>query len=87
MRDMAGPEKMPWVRMAYTLVAPADINLETWETEKEIFLPFVYIQVQSLADLDAVFGSKFTAVYCRKAFSLMQGRAGKVKPFNLRRGI
>lgn len=29
MREMAGPEKMPWVRMAYTLTAPADINLNT----------------------------------------------------------
>lgn len=27
MRDIAGPEKMPWVRMAYTLVAPAEISL------------------------------------------------------------
>lgn len=27
MREMAGPEKMPWVRMAYTLVAPAEISL------------------------------------------------------------
>lgn len=27
MREIAGPEKMPWVRMAYTLVAPAEINL------------------------------------------------------------
>ena len=27
MREIAGPEKMPWVRMAYTLVASADINL------------------------------------------------------------
>lgn len=27
MREIAGPEKMPWVRMAYTLVAPADISL------------------------------------------------------------
>lgn len=26
-REMAGPEKMPWVKMAYTLVAPADTNL------------------------------------------------------------
>ena len=24
----AGPEKMPWVRMAYTLVAPASISLD-----------------------------------------------------------
>ncbi len=24
---MAGPEKIPWVKMAYTLVAPADTNL------------------------------------------------------------
>ncbi len=29
MREMAGPEKMPWVRMAYTLTAPADISLDT----------------------------------------------------------
>lgn len=29
MREMAGPEKMPWVRIAYTLTAPADINLDT----------------------------------------------------------
>lgn len=28
MREIAGPEKMPWVRMAYTLVAPAEINLK-----------------------------------------------------------
>ncbi len=28
MREIAGPEKMPWVRMAYTLVAPADISLK-----------------------------------------------------------
>lgn len=28
-RDTAGPEKIPWVRMAYTLVAPASINLRT----------------------------------------------------------
>lgn len=34
MREMAGPEKMPWVRMAYTLTAPADINLNT-ERKKE----------------------------------------------------
>lgn len=27
MREIAGPEKMPWVRMAYTLVAPAEISL------------------------------------------------------------
>lgn len=26
-REMAGPEKMPWVKMAYTLVAPAEISL------------------------------------------------------------
>lgn len=41
MRDMAGPEKMPWVRIAYTLVAPADISLETWEGEKESLLQFI----------------------------------------------
>lgn len=40
MRDMAGPEKMPWVRMAYTLVAPADISLEKEEWEKEHVLSF-----------------------------------------------
>lgn len=28
MREMAGPEKMPWVKMAYVFVAPASINLE-----------------------------------------------------------
>lgn len=27
MREMAGPEKMPWVSMAYTLVAPAEMSL------------------------------------------------------------
>lgn len=27
-REMAGPEKMPWVNMAYTLVAPAEISLK-----------------------------------------------------------
>lgn len=27
MREIAGPEKMPWVRMAYTLVAPAEMSL------------------------------------------------------------
>lgn len=35
MREMAGPEKMPWVRMAYTLTAPADINLNTEGGEKK----------------------------------------------------
>lgn len=28
MREIAGPEKMPCVKMAYTLVAPAEINLK-----------------------------------------------------------
>lgn len=28
MREIAGPEKMPCVRMAYTLVAPADMSLD-----------------------------------------------------------
>lgn len=27
MREIAGPEKMPWVKMAYTLVAPAEMSL------------------------------------------------------------
>lgn len=27
-REMAGPEKIPWVRMAYTLVAPAESSLQ-----------------------------------------------------------
>lgn len=40
MRDMAGPEKMPWVRMAYTLVAPADISLETEERANENMLSY-----------------------------------------------
>lgn len=26
--DMAGPENIPWVRMAYTFVEPASSNLE-----------------------------------------------------------
>lgn len=26
-REIAGPEKMPWVRIAYTLVAPAEMSL------------------------------------------------------------
>ena len=34
MREIAGPEKMPWVKMAYTLVAPAEISLNT-ETQCE----------------------------------------------------
>lgn len=25
--EMAGPEKIPWVRIAYTLVAPAESSL------------------------------------------------------------
>lgn len=28
MREIAGPEKMPCVRMAYTLVAPAEMSLK-----------------------------------------------------------
>lgn len=28
MREMAGPENMPWVRMAYTFVAPAEMSLK-----------------------------------------------------------
>lgn len=28
MREIAGPEKMPWVKMAYTFVAPAEISLK-----------------------------------------------------------
>lgn len=27
MREIAGPEKMPWVRIAYTFVAPAEMSL------------------------------------------------------------
>lgn len=26
-RDIAGPENIPWVKIAYTLVAPASVNL------------------------------------------------------------
>lgn len=32
-RDIAGPEKIPWVKMAYTLVAPADTSL--WGRKKK----------------------------------------------------
>lgn len=32
MREIAGPEKMPWVKMAYTFVAPAEISLTENET-------------------------------------------------------
>lgn len=32
--EMAGPEKMPWVRMAYTLVAPAESSLENKAGER-----------------------------------------------------
>lgn len=27
-RDIAGPENIPWVKIAYTLVAPASVNLK-----------------------------------------------------------
>lgn len=33
-REMAGPEKMPWVKIAYTLVAPAEISLNREEKSR-----------------------------------------------------
>lgn len=40
MREIAGPEKMPWVRMAYTLVAPAEMSL--WD--RNSILPYTSLQ-------------------------------------------
>lgn len=37
MREMAGPEKMPWVRIAYTFVAPAEMSLNGEERLKMFF--------------------------------------------------
>lgn len=34
MREIAGPEKMPWVRIAYTFVAPAEISLNGGQRSK-----------------------------------------------------
>lgn len=31
-RDIAGPENIPWVKIAYTLVAPASVNLYNKKT-------------------------------------------------------
>lgn len=34
MREIAGPEKMPWVRIAYTFVAPAEMSLNAEKMSK-----------------------------------------------------
>lgn len=38
MREIAGPEKMPWVRIAYTFVAPAEMSLNAEKVSKMLQL-------------------------------------------------
>lgn len=44
MREIAGPEKMPWVKMAYTLVAPAEMSLKERKSKMHYKPPYHWTQ-------------------------------------------